>query len=63
VLKINEDQRQSRQYHGEAKRQHQPETRVAVSFGLHCGPEDTPGRAGTVSRVSKNLLRVVNFEF
>ena len=59
VLEVNEDERQRRQHHGEAKRQHQPETRVALSFGLHCGPEDTPGQARAVSSVSKKLLRVV----
>jgi hypothetical protein len=46
VLKVNEDERQGGQYYGETEREHQPETRIAVSFGLHRGPEDTPGRPG-----------------
>jgi hypothetical protein len=46
VLEINEDERQCRQNHGQTKREHQPEPSVAFSFGLHFGPEDTPGHAG-----------------
>ena len=46
VLKVNEDESQRRQHHGQTKRKDETETSIGFSFRLHCGAEDTPDSAG-----------------
>ncbi len=45
VFKVNVDEGQRRQHHGQTERKNEPETSVDFSSGLHCSAEDTPGHA------------------
>src|SRR5215467_1142448 len=45
VLKVNDDERQSRQNNRHAKRQDKAKTSIDFSSGLHCSAEDTPRHA------------------